>query len=59
MWFCPLIEESELVEAKSVTEIYEGLTAGYLRGIPCGAPSWSPKSRGKKIRLWQLLQQEK
>jgi len=33
---CPLIEESELVEAKSVTEIYEGLTAGYLRGIPCG-----------------------
>jgi ATP-dependent DNA helicase RecG len=33
---CPLIDESELVEAKSVTEIYEGLTAGYLRGIPCG-----------------------
>lgn len=33
---CPLIEESELIEAKSVTEIYEGLTAGYLRGISCG-----------------------
>jgi len=33
---CPLIDESELIEAKSVTEIYNGLTAGYLRGIPCG-----------------------
>jgi len=33
---CPLIDESELVEAKSVMEIYEGLTTGYLRGIPCG-----------------------
>jgi ATP-dependent DNA helicase RecG len=33
---CPFIEASEPIEAKSVVEIYEGLTTGYLRGIPCG-----------------------
>ena len=33
---CPFIDASELIEAKSVVEIYEGLTTGYLRGIPCG-----------------------
>ncbi len=32
---CPLIDDSEIVEAKSATEIYEELTKGYLRGVPC------------------------
>ena len=33
---CPLIDESETVDASSATEIYEELTKGYLRGITCG-----------------------
>lgn len=33
---CPLIEESEGVDAKAAEELYEELTSTYLRGIPCG-----------------------
>ncbi|MDD4321454.1 MAG: helicase-related protein, partial [Acidaminococcaceae bacterium] len=32
---CPLIDDSEIIEAKSATEIYEELTKGYLRGVSC------------------------
>ena len=33
---CPLIEESEGVDAKAAADLYEELTSTYLRGIPCG-----------------------
>lgn len=33
---CPLIEESEGVDAKAAEELYEELTSTYLKGIPCG-----------------------
>ena len=33
---CPLIEESEGVDAKAAEELYEELTSTYLQGIPCG-----------------------
>lgn len=33
---CPLIDESEEVDAKSVHEIFEELTHTYLKGISCG-----------------------
>ena len=33
---CPLIEESEGVDAKAAEELYEELTSTYLRGIPWG-----------------------
>lgn len=33
---CPLIEESEGVDAKAAEELYDELTSTYLRGIPCG-----------------------
>lgn len=33
---CPLIEESEGVDAKAAEELYEELTSTYLRGVPCG-----------------------
>lgn len=33
---CPLIEESETMEAKAVTSIYEELTCNYLKNVPCG-----------------------
>lgn len=33
---CPLIEESEGMEAKAVTSIYEELTHSYLKGVRCG-----------------------
>lgn len=33
---CPLIDESEGVDAKAATDLYNELTATYLKGIPCG-----------------------
>lgn len=33
---CPLIEESEGVDAKAATDLYHELTSTYLKGIPCG-----------------------
>lgn len=45
---CPLIEESEMVEAKSVKEIYEDLTQGYLHGIACGLLHGRLKSEEKE-----------
>lgn len=33
---CPLIEESEGVDAKAATDLYNELTTKYLKGIPCG-----------------------
>lgn len=33
---CPLIEESEGVDAKAASELYDELTQTYLKGIPCG-----------------------
>jgi ATP-dependent DNA helicase RecG len=32
----PLIEESDQVDAKAATDLYEELTKTYLKGIPCG-----------------------
>ncbi len=33
---CPLIEDSQAVDAKAVTTIYDELIHSYLRGVPCG-----------------------
>jgi ATP-dependent DNA helicase RecG len=33
---CPLVEESEKIQAQAATTLYEELTQGYLRNIPCG-----------------------
>lgn len=33
---CPLVEESEKIEAQAATTLYEELISEFLRGIPCG-----------------------
>lgn len=33
---CPLVEESEKIEAQAAVTMYDELTSGYLKNIPCG-----------------------
>ena len=46
---CPLVEESEVLEAKSATEEYERLRTGELQSLKLG-PAPRPHAAGRKRR---------
>lgn len=46
---CPLVEESEKINAKSAVELYEELMQTELDGIPCGLVHGKMKSKDKEL----------
>ena len=55
---CPLIEESEGVDAKAAEELYEELTSTYLRGIPCGLLHGRLKPEEKDVVMESFARNE-
>lgn len=45
---CPLIEESEVIDVYSATEVYDELCSGYLKNIPCGLLHGKMKANDKE-----------
>ena len=45
---CPLVEESEKIEAQSAVRLYEELSATFLQNIPCGLLHGKMKSQEKE-----------
>lgn len=45
---CPLVEESEKIEAQSAVRLYEELSATFLKNIPCGLLHGKMKSQEKE-----------
>lgn len=46
---CPLVEESEKIDAQSAIELYEQLIQTELKGIPCGLVHGKMKSSEKEL----------
>ncbi|MBP2644796.1 MAG: ATP-dependent helicase RecG [Firmicutes bacterium] len=46
---CPLVEESEKMEAKAAVQMYEQLKTTYFKDIPCGLVHGKMKSQEKDI----------
>lgn len=45
---CPLIEESDVIDVHSATEVYDELCGGYLKNIPCGLLHGKMKANDKE-----------
>lgn len=45
---CPLIEESDKIEAQAATKLYDELTHGYLKNVPCGLLHGKLNSKDKE-----------
>lgn len=53
---CPLIDESEGVDAKAATDLYQELTTTYLQGIPCGLLHGRLKPEEKEAVMKQFAE---
>ena len=53
---CPLIEDSEALDAKAVTSIYDELAHSYLKGIPCGLLHGKLKNEEKDKVMGDFVQ---